>query len=160
MCEYDSYDNDDSWCGANYDPDNDYSELYDPSVDYRLCDCSCTEDEAGESVWITCGICCLLQKHHTVASFPKEVAYIQTAIARFQGTQNAEHRTYIARALLRYCVNEAADLLASSLICRDLVRAKCDELEEGTLGSTLVVEIAAARAAVEQKEINAFKLIL
>lgn len=159
MCEYDFYDNDDAWCGTNYDPDDDYNELYDPSVDYRLCDCYYTEDEAGESVWITCGICKLLQKHHTVAAFPREVAYIQTAIARFQGSHNAEHRRFIARALLRYFVEEAEDLLASSSICRDLVRAKCAEFEKMELGLEKE-QIAAARKAADQNEINAFRLIL
>jgi hypothetical protein len=150
MCEYDSYNNDDAWCGANYDPEEEDS-LYDPSVDYRLCDCSYTEDEAGEPVWITCGICNLLQKHHTVSAFPKEVVYIQTAIARFHGSQNTEHRLFIARALLRYFVNEAADLIAISATCRNLVRAKCIEFE----GMGLDEEIA---AALDQKAITALIL--
>jgi hypothetical protein len=154
MCEYDSYNNDDSWCGTNYDPDDGMDSLYDPSVDYRLCDCSYTEDEAGEPVWINCGICNLLQKHHTVRAFPKEVAYIQTAVARFHGSQDSEYRTYIARSLLRYFVNEAADLIAISATCRNLVRAKCMELE----GMGLDEEIAAARAAIEQKVFTALIL--
>jgi hypothetical protein len=158
MCEYDSYDNDDAWCGANYDPDEDLDLLYDPSVDYRLCDCSCTEDGTGESVWITCDLCRLLQKSHTVEAYRKEVAYIQTAIARFQGARRDDHRKYIASALLRYFVKEAADLIASSSVCRNLVRAKCEELEKLDIG--LEEEIAAARAVADQKEINAFRLIL
>ncbi len=154
MCEYDSYDNDDSWCGANYDPDGEVECLYDPSVDYRLCDCSYTEDDGGEPVWITCDLCRLLQKHHTVSAFPREVVYIQTAIARFHGTQGADHRLFIARALLCYFVNEAADLVASSSTCRNLVRFKCEEFE----GMDLDEEVATARAAVDQKAITALIL--
>jgi hypothetical protein len=48
--------------------------------------------------------------------------------------------------------------LASSLVCRDLVRAKCEELEKLDIG--LEKEIEAARDAADQKEINAFRLIL
>ena len=154
MCEYDSYDNDDAWCGANYDPDEGVESLYDPSVDYRLCDCSYTEDEAGESVWITCDLCKLLQKHHTVEAYRKEVVYIQTAIARFHGARRDDHRKYIACELLNYFVDEAADLVASSSVCRDLVRAKCAEFE----GMGLDEEIAAARAGVDQKAITALIL--
>ena len=154
MCEYDSYDNDDAWCGTNYDPDEGVESLYDPSVDYRLCDCAYTEDEAGEPVWITCDLCRLLQKPHTVAAFPREVAHIQTAIARFHGSQNEEHRLFIARALLRYFVEEGSDLVACSSVCRDLVRAKCEEFE----GMDLDEEIVAARATVSQKAITALVL--
>jgi hypothetical protein len=157
MCEYDSYENDDGWCGANYEEEG-VDELYDPSVDYRLCDCFYSEED---EAWQLCGICTLVQKKPEVSrTFPKEVAYIQTAIARYQGTQNAEHKEYLARALLRYFAKEATDLLATSLTCRDLVRAKCDELEESPLGPKLTAEITAAREAADDREINAFRFIL
>ncbi len=156
MCEYDSYEND-KWCGSGYREEG-VDELYDPSVDYRLCDCFYSEED---EAWQLCGICTLLQKKpDVVRTFPKEVAYIQTAIARFQGTQSMDHKEWLARALLRYFAKEAFDLLATSQTCRDLVRAKCDELEESPLGSKLTEEITAAREAADDREFNAFRFIL
>jgi hypothetical protein len=139
--------------------DEELDTLYDPDVDYRLCDCAYSENEEGDPVWHLCGICKLADTP-AARAFPREVAYIHTAVARFHGTQNKKHKEFLARTLLRYFANEALDLLGTSYICRNLVRSKCSELEESDLGGSLTKEIAAAREAAEEKELHAFKLIL
>ncbi len=147
MCEYDFYDSDD-WFGTG-DGGWDAGEGYDPTADYRLCDCTCTDGEDGEPVWILCDLCVLTQKCAVAKCFPTEVAYIHTAIVRIMGAQDTGTATLIARAFLRYVVSEAPNFLATSDAYRALVRFKCDQWSSGPMEEALRDDIKAARKAAE-----------
>jgi hypothetical protein len=146
MCEYDSYEYDDMFgSGDSWDA----GEGYDPEADYRLCDCTCTEDEDGEPVWLLCDTCVLTQKCAVARCFPSEVAYVHTAIVRILGSRDTATATLIARAFLRYVVSDAPEFLATSAAYRALVRSKCAEWSDGPMGSSLRDDIKAAQKAVE-----------
>ena len=147
MCEYDSYEYDDMFgSGDAWDA----GEGYDPAADYRLCDCTCTEDEDGEPVWLMCDLCILTQKSSVARCFPSEVAYIHTAIVRILGSRDTATATLIARAFLRYVVSEAPDFLRTCRAYRSLVQSKCAQWSVGPMKDALQEDIAAAQKAVEK----------